>query len=111
MLDLNDLRIGLARDAAGGSLGAGNRRCSWRGGKALGIDPDDRFILLACLRKPALFGGQPAARSRQTRLGKRYIRACHFADLEAIAGGAQLLGQEPHIVLAQLNEGFRPSHG
>jgi hypothetical protein len=69
-----------------------------------GPSPDRRPELADGSGEVALLGDERGPRRGQRRLGQRHVGARGLAHLEPLLRGPQLLGDEPHVVLAQLHE-------
>jgi hypothetical protein len=65
--------------------------------------PDRQREKLAADLELAMRGGQRGTRLGQPRLGLGHVGAGILADLEAVAGGAQLLGHDADVRLAHVH--------
>ena len=77
----------------GNAGSAGKRR------KVAGIGPRGRLVVLARDQQAAFGRSQRRARSGKPGLGNRHVGAGRFAHLEPGLGGAQFLGDQPHVAL------------
>ena len=67
---------------------------------------DDLLISRAARLEIGLSGGERGERLGAARFGLRHVGARHLADIEAVLGRLELLGQHGDVVLAQTHDGL-----
>ena len=66
---------------------------------------NDLLVSGAARLEIGLRRGEGGERFRAASLGLRHVGARHLADIEAVLGRLELLGQHLHVVLAQADDG------
>ena len=103
-LGLQHVRMLAQGHGQGRICGTGQARQATGGGQAAGLVADGSDIFQVGLGQLPLGGGKSGPGGGKACFGKGDVGAGHLTDFEPVTRGAQFLGDEAHVVLAQRQE-------